>query len=147
MTTRDYPHFYNAAVIIQEQLTQLGMNVKLDVYDWPTIMDKQNKEGDWDAMVAGSAYVSTPPQLLYLSNSFAGGINDEKTANTLNSIEFSTSDEDAAQLWGELQGYLWEEHLPVTVLGSYRTLYGISDNVEGMTSFAGPIFWNAKVVK
>ena len=147
MTTRDYPHFYNAAIIIQEQLTQLGINVKLEVYDWPTIMEKQSKSANWDLLVAGSAYVTTPPQLLYISSTFAGGINDSKTANMLKSIEVSSSEEEAIQLWDELQGYTWEEHVPVTVLASYNTLYGAANNVEGITTFSGPIFWNTKVVK
>ncbi|KAB2336708.1 ABC transporter substrate-binding protein [Cytobacillus depressus] len=147
MTTRDYPHFYNAAVIVQEQLSQLGMNVKLEVYDWPTIMDKQSTSGDWDLLVAGSAYVSTPPQLLYISSTFAGGINDSTTAEMLKSIVTSNSEEEATQLWDELQGYVWEEHVPVTILASYNTLYGASNNVEGVGIFAGPLFWNTKLVR
>ncbi|MFM1653131.1 ABC transporter substrate-binding protein [Brevibacillus sp. B_LB10_24] len=147
LTSRDYPHFYNAAVIIQEQLTQLGMNVKLEVYDWPTVQEKQSKVGDWDALVAGAAYVNTPPQLLYLSSTYAGGITDAKSIDLLKGIKDASSQEEATKLWNELQEHAWKEHLPVTILSNYQTLYGASDKVEGIMGFAGPVFWNAKMVK
>ena len=148
MTTRDYPHFYNATIVIQEQLTQLGMNVKLEVYDWPTLMDKQaNNPDDWDFLIMGSSTVSTPTQLLYLSPTFAGGIADSTTIDLLKSIETSENQEDAKKLWDELQGYAWEKHLPVTIIGNYNSLYGINDKVKGLTMFSGPIYWNTEVLE
>lgn len=148
MTTRDFPHFYSAAIIIQEQLKGIGMNVVVEVYDWPTVMDKQTSSlGDWDALIIGSSTVSAPTQLLGLSDSFGGGVNDDKTEEMLRAIGASTTQEEAKQLWDELQGYSWEEHLPMTVLGGFNTLFGSTSEVEGLKTFSGPVFWNTKVTE
>lgn len=148
MTTRDYPHLYNAAVVIQEQLREAGFNAELAIFDWPTLMDKQeNDPKAWDVLITGSSTVSTPTQLLYISSTFAGGIADTKTADLLAEIEGATSQEEAKALWDELQGYAWEEHLPVSIIGGYYGLFGATDKVEGITTFSGPIFWNTSVKK
>ena len=82
ITTRDLPHYYNASVVIPDQLTKLGMNVKLEVYDSAGWSDKQNNHlGDWDAVVMGFSTVSTPTQLLALSPAYAGGVHDPGLEN------------------------------------------------------------------
>src|SRR5699024_5915174 len=60
LTTRDYPQFYNIAVVMEEQLKAIGVNVKLEIYDWPTLLEKQEEPGEWDASVIGSSTVTTP---------------------------------------------------------------------------------------
>lgn len=146
MTTRDYPHFYNASVVIQEQLSQIGMNVKLEVYDWPTLADKRdNALGEWDAFVNGLTTVTTPTQLLALSPTYAGGVQDDKILEMLEQIEFAVSQEEAKQLWDELQGYAWEHHLPVTILGGYNTLYGQRSDVKGYKHVHGGVYWNVSI--
>ena len=143
MTTRDYDHHYNVGVVIHEQLTNLGINATLDVYDWPTLNDKmENDLGAWDAFITSSSTVSTPPQLIALSPSFGGGVNEPKVGEALKAIENAPTLEEAQQLWDELQLYAWEELLPIVHLGGYNTLYGHSNKVEGLTTTTGPIFWN-----
>src|SRR5690625_5906072 len=51
MTTRDYEHYYNASVVISEQLEQIGINTSLEVYDWPTIVDRREDPEAWDLFV------------------------------------------------------------------------------------------------
>ncbi|MEH7123064.1 ABC transporter substrate-binding protein [Bacillus sp. JJ1773] len=145
MTTRDYPQFYNAAVVIQDQLKAIGMNVKLEFYDWATLLDKQNNPGDWDAVVTGSSTVTTPSQLVSLSPSFAGGMHDPKITELLQTLETSTSQEEAKKIWDQLQQYAWENHVPVTILGGYNNLYGAADKVKGISTLSGPIYWNTSV--
>ncbi|WP_164553405.1 ABC transporter substrate-binding protein [Brevibacillus marinus] len=142
MTTRDYPQFYNAAVVIQEQLKAIGLNVKLEIYDWATLLDKQNDTGVWDAVVTGTSTVTTPSQLISLSETYAGGTHDPKIKELLQSIETSANYEEAKKLWDELQAYAWEHYLPITVLGGYNNLYGASKKVKAITTLSGPVYWN-----
>ena len=148
ITTRDLPHYYNASVVIQDQLTKLGMNVKLEVYDSAGWSDKQNNHlGDWDAVVMGFSTVSTPTQLLALSPAYAGGVHDPKIRELSAALEIAPSQEEAKQIWDELQGYAWEKHLPVTIIGNYQVLYAASDKVEGISTFSGILYWNTKKVE
>ena len=148
MATRDYDHHYNAAVVIHDQLTEVGINAVLDVYDWPTFNDKfTNKLDEWDIFVVSSSTVSTPPQLLALSPTFAGGVGDDKVIEMMRQIETAPSLEEAQALWDELQGYAWEELLPIVNIGGFNSLYAVRSNVEGVTAFTGPVFWNAYFVE
>ncbi len=145
MTSRDYPHFYNAAVVIHEQLTKLGINAKLEVFDWPTLADKQNKTGEWDAFITSFGTVSTPTQLLAISPTYGGGVNDDYIIGLTEEIGTSSTHEEAKAKWDELQRYAWEEYMPVSILGGYSALYGETDKVKGFHAFLGGVYWNVEV--
>lgn len=148
MATRDYDHHYNSAVVITEQLREIGMNVTLDIYDWPTLNEKMGSDfEDWDAFITSSSTVSTPPQLIALSPSFGGGVNDSKVAEDMKEIENAPSLEEAQKLWDDLQLYVWEELLPIVNIGGFNALYGHSNKVEGLTATTGPIFWNVSITE
>lgn len=146
ITTRDYIQLYNIGVVIQEQLKQIGMNVELEVYDWPTLLDiRDNKIGEWDAFISSSTAVSTPPQLLVLSDTWAGGVNDDSVGEAMKDIEVAPTLDEAQSLWDDLQLYAWEELLPVIHFGGNNTLYGYNKNVSGIETTTGPIYWNATI--
>ncbi|WP_368653726.1 ABC transporter substrate-binding protein [Ornithinibacillus sp. 4-3] len=145
LVTRDYPAYYQAGVVIQEQLTKAGMNIKLDVFDWATFNEMINDSDSWDSLVVGVSSVNTPIQLVQINPTFAGGVGDQAIIDLLEEIETSPDEEEAKRLWDELQSYAWEEHLPLSQLGCYYNLFGVSNNVEGFTTSSGPVLWNTRV--
>lgn len=146
MVTRDYDHHYSSAVVMQEQLNQIGMNAVLNVVDWPTLLDmRENDLGAWDAFVTTSSTVSTPPQLIALSPSWAGGVNDDHVGEQMAAIENAATTEEAQDIWDELQLYAWEELLPVIQIGGFHALYAQSSKVSEVTTSNGPIFWNVSI--
>src|SRR5690625_4075031 len=50
LTTKDYGEMYNATLVIQEQLRQMDMNVDVEVYDFPTFMDRKEDPNNWDLL-------------------------------------------------------------------------------------------------
>src|SRR5690606_35694374 len=139
MATRDYEYMYQIGVVVNEQLTNVGINSRLAVYDWPTLDEMESKTAEWDIEVMGISMTSTPPQLLMLSPTWAGGVNDEKITGMLKEIESSTDLDQAHQLWDELQEYAWD-YLPIINLCGGNTLYGITDKVEGLEVPLGAVF-------
>ena len=101
----------------------------------------------YDAYVISFSTVSTPPQFLGLSPTWGVGIDDEKVIEDMRALETAPTMEEAREIWDDLQRYAWEEYLPVTVFGSHNSLYASSNNVEGLVTFSGPIFWNTKVAE
>jgi peptide/nickel transport system substrate-binding protein len=64
LTNRDYSNMYNAAVVMAEQLKAIGMNVELEVIDWPASVNKQqNTITGWNWFFTG-----------YGTNTALGGI-------------------------------------------------------------------------
>ena len=54
LTNKDYTSMYNAALVMSEQLKAIGMNVKLDVVDWPTSVQRQEKQSTgWNFFFTG----------------------------------------------------------------------------------------------
>ncbi|WP_368654502.1 ABC transporter substrate-binding protein [Ornithinibacillus sp. 4-3] len=145
LATRDYDHHYNASIVIKEQLEQAGFNVSLEVYDWPTLLQKRDEEESWDIFFTGTGYVTTPSQLLVLSKSYAGWPDDEKADQLLDEIRSSLDHEDAKEKWDELQAYLWDDYVSSTLFGHYTRIIGASENIEGFTAFEGIIPWNVSI--
>src|SRR5699024_6315186 len=60
MTTQEYQDHYNATVVARQQLENAGFVVDLQVYDWATVVDRQNKEETWDATTTGISFKPEP---------------------------------------------------------------------------------------
>src|SRR5699024_10632338 len=51
LTDRSHPTIYGMAVVVQEQLAQIGMDVHLESYDWATVSEKRTEPENWDFYV------------------------------------------------------------------------------------------------
>lgn len=143
-STRDYDYMYNSAVVMKEELEQIGMKVKLEIFDWPTLIERRENPENWDIMVVGTGYVTTPSQLLVVNPDYVGWTNDQKITDLLTKIRTASSQAEAKGLWEELQAYMWDDYLPFTLFGHYSTITTTSNKLEGFTPFQGAIPWNVK---
>jgi peptide/nickel transport system substrate-binding protein len=54
LTNKDYTSMYTAALVVSEQLKAVGINAKLDVVDWPTSTQRQEREATgWNFYFTG----------------------------------------------------------------------------------------------
>lgn len=102
MVTRDYDYHYNAAIVTQSQLEAAGFNVKLDVYDWATVIGNLDDTTKWNMFITGTAFVTSPSQLLVLDPNFFGGTDHPKITELKDAIRLSTTQEEAKAHWEEL---------------------------------------------
>lgn len=142
VTTRDYQHYYDSSVVIQQQLEQIGMNVELEVYDWPTLTDLVKDDSAWHMRVNGFTFQADPTTMLYLDSAYSGVAEDEQLISGMKGIEMAETEEEARAVWEELQEYIWTDFLPATKLGSYSHLYVLAEDVEGFVYSNGSIYWN-----
>lgn len=145
VSTRDYQHYYDSSVVIKEQLENIGMNVELEVYDWPTLTDLVKESDKWHMRVNGFTFSADPTQILYLDSNYSGMGEDERLSESMKIIENAETEEEAKAEWEDLQEYIWSELLPVTKLGSYSHLYVLGENVNGFVYSHGGQFWNVSV--
>lgn len=145
LTTQDYAEMYTATTVVQEQLRQLGLNVKIENYDFPTFLETKNDLSKWDIFITSNGYQLTPPQLLAVNPDWAG-LNDANVAELLMQIRAAGSPEEAKAKWDELQGYLYET-LSSTVIGQYNSILATTDKLEGFEVFEAPVIWNTKVLE
>ncbi|RXZ82034.1 ABC transporter substrate-binding protein [Paenibacillaceae bacterium] len=145
LTTKDYNEMYTATLVIQEQLRQIGMNVKVENFDFPTFLETKNDRSKWDIFVASTGYQITPPQLLAVNPDWAG-LNNDTVKQALIDIRAAATQEDAKKEWEKLQGFLYEFGSS-TVIGHYNGVVATTNAIEGFELFKTAVVWNAKVAK
>lgn len=144
LTTRDYEHIYNTAVVSKEQLDQIGMNVELEIYDWPTVQSKLREPSAWQIFSTGTPGKSTPVDILYFNDNYFDGPNDPEVNEFLFNIETATSQETASNYWNDMHHYVWET-VPAIKLGDFMKVSAMGEDVEGFLYFEGPVLWNTAI--
>lgn len=148
LVTRDYPDYYNAAVVAQQQLQAIGLNAKLDVYDWPTMQERRKDEKVWDFFVVGFAVRPTLHQLPFLDSrgGYPGWTNSPEIDKLLDEIQSAPSIAEAKPLVDQLQALVWQE-LPIIKLGNRVNMAAVANHVQGLQDVIGPILWNVSTTK
>lgn len=146
LTSREYPHYYNAAVAVQQQLEQAGLNVKLDIYDWATLLDRRSDPELWDIFFTGWDTQVIPHGYAFIDSKteWAGWTNSPEMDELLEEIGDAATQEEAKEAVAKLQEEFWE-YLPVVNLGLFKNTDGYSDKVSGFENFIGPTIWNVSV--
>ena len=145
LTTKDYNEMYTGTLVIQEQLRQIGMNIKVESYDFPTFLETKGDRSKWDLFLASTGFQLTPAQNLAVTPDWAG-LNDETIASGLLAVRSASSDAEAKAEWDKVQQYMYENAV-VSVLGHYNGVVAINKDLEGFELFEAPIVWNAKIPK
>src|SRR5699024_3775960 len=85
ITTREYPEHYQASLVIQDKLEDLRVNVNLEEYDWPTVLESRDDSEKWDMLTNGSNYEPFPADSIYLhsDNGSTSGWSDNDKIDTL----------------------------------------------------------------
>lgn len=145
ITSREYEDFYNASVVIKEQLEAIGMKVNLEVFDWATVVESQGEPSAYDAFITGFGINTDPTQLLFLNskNEWAGWTESDKIDQLIEDIRASSTQEEAKSIYEELQLEIWD-YLPILKLGDKNFLYAVNKNVEGFQDVIGMVLWNVK---
>lgn len=141
ITSRDYEHMYNGAVVIQEQLQKIGMNINLEIYDWATLLGNINNEDAHDMYVVWLGFKPEPTSLHVLQENNSGWTDDPELDRILEEFRSQPTLEDAKPIYEELQAWNWD-YIPATKIGDYSTVHGTRSTVENVQFQDRPIFWN-----
>lgn len=142
LSTQDYEYMYNAALVIQSQLKEIGMEVDLKIYDWPTLLAKRSERNEWDAFVSGFPMVAQPTQTLFLDskNGHASGYASEQMDSLLNKIRTAPTQEESYKAWEEAQTLYWQD-APIIKLGDNFQFNANQKGIKTSTLFSLNIFW------
>lgn len=143
LTSKDYEDHYNAAVVVQHQLEAIGMTVRLDIYDWPTVLQKRTEEQAYDIFVTGFPTEPIPTKYVFLDSktNWPGWTNDPLLDELVEGINKAASQEEAQELFAQLQAEFYE-YLPMIKFGNKTTITTVRSNVEGMDFLQGIVLWN-----
>lgn len=147
ITTREYEGQYNASVVAQQQLEQLGLNVTLEVYDWPTLLERTEDPSLYDINIMSWGAQPEPTAYGFLrkgydsgwgdSDEFAGLIEDFRMQPTLD----QTGDAyDAILQW-------MADNIPIIKMGDTNQIITSRSNVNNFQYANGFVIWNTSISK
>ena len=141
MTSRDYDHMYNASIVVQEQLKKAGVNVKLEVYDWPTFSERRNDPSAFDITIITNKGKVEPTSLVWSRPDYVGWTNSEKLGPITAKIRTAPSLDDARKYYDELQAFFLE-YKPAIKMGDGDMLFAGRTSLSQLEDIDGLIFWN-----
>lgn len=145
VTTPDYAEMYNATLVVQEQLKQVGINAEIESYDFSTFMEHRANPKQFSMYITSNSYNMLPIQLSVLDKGWAG-LDAPEVAEGIEKIRHAASTEEASKAWADLQEFLYE-YGAATVLGHFTGAAALNKTVEGYTYTRFPIYWNVTVDK
>lgn len=141
ITTRDYDDQYNGAVVVQEQLERIGMNVELEVYDWASLLEKNQDETAYDIYVMGFVAVPEPSTFFYIRENYPGWTNSPELKEIVAEYRSQPSLDDAKDYFDHLQKWYWE-YLPIIKVGDFNRVSSTRTTVSDFLYQDGFVFWN-----
>lgn len=146
LVTSTYDNHYNTALVMQERLESIGMNIKLDVYDWGTFLEQRADHSAWDIAITSFPFEADPTQYVFLSskNEYAGKTNSQEIDQYLETIQTTFDEQEQYKYYQELEREFWE-YLPILKMGNFKVIYAFNKDVEGIAYLNGPILWNTSL--
>jgi peptide/nickel transport system substrate-binding protein len=131
MLTTSYPEMYDTGSVAVQQMEAAGFNVDLQIYDWPTVVNRRGDPELWDIFVTTHGAVPDPSLFTFLNDNYPGWwTSPEKKALEAQFVGTTDFDE-RKQLWDQIQALAYEQ-IPVIKPGDIY-LYDIhSPDLQGL---------------
>ncbi|TYP89591.1 ABC transporter substrate-binding protein [Blastococcus xanthinilyticus] len=142
-TTQTYEKYYQMAVVMQAQLEEIGLTAQVDVFDFPTMIDRlTTAPTSWDISMTGfSGIPGAPSQVNYLTPTWPGGYKSPKMDALLAEYNQATSADEAHDIVDQIQQTVWDE-IPVIPISPNKSLQVSSSKLQNLSTFRPGVFWN-----
>jgi peptide/nickel transport system substrate-binding protein len=144
LTSREYSNYYNMSVVVQQQLQAVGMNVKLAVTDWATVLAAREDEKKFDIFFTSFTIRPIPIQYLFLNPEWFGWTDSEEIKRIVDDILNAESEEEAQKFSPDLHRAFWD-YLPIIKPGNSTLITSMSKDVDGFQFISNPILWNVSL--
>ncbi|MCZ2859297.1 ABC transporter substrate-binding protein [Blastococcus sp. VKM Ac-2987] len=141
-TTQTYEKYYQMAVVIQAQLEEIGLTAQVEVFDFPTMIDRLTSEPtSWHLSMTGfSGIPGAPSQINYLTPTWPGEYRSETMDGLLAEYNRATNADEAYEVVEQIQQTIWDE-IPVISISPSKTLQVSSSKVQDLATFRPAVFW------
>ncbi|HYL82189.1 MAG TPA: ABC transporter substrate-binding protein [Candidatus Acidoferrum sp.] len=143
VTNSDYDYMYKSAQVIQEQLKKIGMNVKLQVYDWPGSLAVRKDMSKWDLFTSSHSTRFDPSanDFYFRAKTTFMGYSNPKMEVLLDKASAATKFEDRYKIYEEVQKLIYED-VPMLKLYDHFTWQGHSAKLQGYSPWVQVRLWN-----
>jgi len=148
MTNSSYRSMYNAAVVVSEQLKNVGIKVRMDVFDWATAIAKRKDKDSWNLWFTGQGSGPSVGPYAALRDIVSPQLNQFVPDPTLDQIYGEmvggATEADRKAAFGRFQARVYDQ---VTFLkfGDLTRKQATRANVKGYEPYRIPRAWNVWV--
>ena len=146
LTTQDYPNMYQEAVVLNQDFQALGLNTKLQVLDWASLISQRAKPEAWELFVTWNGYYTDPSLMDWMNPDYPGWWTNPQI-DALRTKLLETTDQKARFSIFEDVQRLFYEQIPILKLGDVRDLWLISPKLKEIGTYPTPYFWDAYLTK
>jgi peptide/nickel transport system substrate-binding protein len=146
MVSSSYPLHHDTGVVFEQQLEQAGFNIDLQIYDWPTLVNRRAEPGLWDIFETTHGAMPDPVLYTFMNDNYPGWWTSPEKEELEAKFTGTTDQEERQQIWTDLQRLMYEQ-VPIVKVGDVFTFDIASPQVEGLPeqqTMFWPVFWNAK---
>lgn len=143
LATRDLDYIYNSSIVLRNTLEAMGMNVKLEVYDWATMADRRSDPETWDIFFTEFPVYIDPGVIIFLHSQggwFTGYESAEMDA-LLEKVQETLDFGEAKVAFEQAQELFWND-VPYVKVGEVNSLIGHNQSVKNFDYFMQMYFWN-----
>ena len=147
LTTKRYAMIYDQSVAIQAELAAVGIRTKLDVVEWPIMMDRMYS-GNYQ-MISFGVSAKPDPALAYLEVKYAGFEDQFPRLKEIRERANATLNFEARKkLFEEAHGLIYEG-VPAIIVYNYNHHNAYWNYIKGFKLFCTnqPRFWNVWMEK
>lgn len=136
----------NGALVLQNQLKEIGLNVEVELYDRSTYFDYQ-QSGKWNIVISRWSDMNPDPQVFGPWTGTDGWITrwDDEDSRRMDEIfdrmESELDYEKRYEIVTQFYDEFWES-VPYIKVFNDKRLYGISNRLQGYQGYGQPYFWN-----
>lgn len=141
MTSRDYEFIYNASVVLQSELEAIGVNAKLENYDWATLIDNMTDETKYDINMIWIGYKPEPTAHHFLGKDISGWTDDPELDELVEKFINQKTLEDAIPIYDELQEWFYD-YIPAIKVGDYNRIDATRTSIDNYQYSDRMILWN-----
>ncbi len=142
LCTQEYSNNYNTAVVLEQQLDDIGVNVELEVYDWSTMLDRRNDLEAWDVVITGFTFTVDPTQLPIMQCEWGGHWCTDEKVELADRLFAEVEIEDRIEVWEEIQALIYED-VALIKTGEGYNLLAYSPRLQNLRNvMIGAAFWN-----
>jgi peptide/nickel transport system substrate-binding protein len=143
MATKEYEFMYKNALVAKQQLEQAGLVVDLQVVDWATQNQRQEKAELWDVFSTGFVFAADPALHVALRCTFAGWWCNEEKERLMGDLRAENDPKKRKAIIDRLQAIYYED-VGTVKIADYFTLDAARRELRGPFRTAPRMyFWNS----
>ncbi|GII84856.1 peptide ABC transporter substrate-binding protein [Sphaerisporangium siamense] len=141
VTTKAYPQLAQWAVVIQQELQEVGVEAKIETYDFTAMLaTTMTRPTEWDiSMMMYNGSMTTPAQFALMQGF------DEQGQAKIAAYDRAADEAGAKAAVDDLQTYIWDQ-LPGIAISQSKFYAAYTARLRGYDDFYR-IFWNAWITR